>query len=103
MERCDRGWVFCPEFAGDSPMEASPDEWDTRVFLFGPELLPDSDLQRGSPVLIPQAPAESEDVPVSTGSRRDEERSPERSEEPEIRVEETSGHQPGPKVSNEAG
>lgn len=39
----DRGWVFCPEYAGISPLEISPEEWNTRVFLFGPALMPDSD------------------------------------------------------------
>lgn len=34
--RCDRGWVFCPEYAGRQPLEISPDGWQTRVFLFGP-------------------------------------------------------------------
>jgi DNA phosphorothioation-dependent restriction protein DptH len=95
VERCDRGWVFCPEFAGDSPMEASPDEWDTRVFLFGPDLLPDSDWQRSAPDLLPQAPGQSEDVAVSTES-------PEQSEKTEIRVEEASADERGFKVTNEA-
>ena len=40
----DRGWVFCPEYAGHRPLKISPDDWDTQVFLFGPGLLPDSDL-----------------------------------------------------------
>ena len=38
----DRGWVFCPEFAGHRPLKISPDHSDTQVFLFGPGLLPDS-------------------------------------------------------------
>jgi hypothetical protein len=32
----DRGWIFCPEFAGNSPLEITPAGWETRVFLFGP-------------------------------------------------------------------
>ena len=39
----DRGWVFCPEYAGHRPLKISPDHWDTQIFLFGPGLLPDSD------------------------------------------------------------
>ena len=39
----DRGWVFCPEYAGLRPLKISPDDWGTEVFLFGPALLPDSD------------------------------------------------------------
>ena len=40
----DRGWIFCPEYAGADPLEISPDGWNTRIFLFGPGLLPDSDV-----------------------------------------------------------
>ena len=40
----DRGWVFCPEYAGRQPMEISPGDWSTKVFLFGPGLLPDSNV-----------------------------------------------------------
>lgn len=40
----DRGWIFCPEYAGADPLEISPDGWNTRIFLFGPSLLPDSDV-----------------------------------------------------------
>ena len=39
----DRGWVFCPEYAGIRPTKISPDDWSTEIFLFGPGLLPDSD------------------------------------------------------------
>lgn len=43
----DLGWVFCPEFAGTSPLRISPDDWDTKVFLFGPGLLPDPGDEHG--------------------------------------------------------
>lgn len=43
VEEGDRGWVFCPEYAGYCPLQISPDDWDTQVFLFGPGLLPDAD------------------------------------------------------------
>lgn len=39
----DRGWVFCPEYAGLNPLEISPDNWNTKIFVFGPSLLPDSE------------------------------------------------------------
>ncbi len=45
-ERGDRGWVFCPDYAGDRPMEIAPSDWDGKIFLFGPDLLPDSDFRR---------------------------------------------------------
>lgn len=41
-QKADRGWVFCPEYAGATPSEISPSGWDTRIFLFGPSLIPDS-------------------------------------------------------------
>ncbi len=50
MQRADRGWIFCPEYAGDRPLEVSPTDWETRVFLFGPSMLPDSELWRGSTI-----------------------------------------------------
>ena len=43
----DRGWVFCPEYAGPEPLEISPAGWGARVFLFGPGRLPDSDFRFG--------------------------------------------------------
>jgi DNA phosphorothioation-dependent restriction protein DptH len=48
IQQADRGWVFCPEYAGTSPLEISPVGWDTRIFLFGPTVLPDSDFRRDS-------------------------------------------------------
>ena len=42
----DRGWVFCPEYAGRQPLEISPRDWSTKVFLFGPCLLPDSNVSQ---------------------------------------------------------
>jgi DNA phosphorothioation-dependent restriction protein DptH len=49
----DRGWVLCPEYSGDKPVEISPPGWNTRVFMFGPGQLPDTDFRRDA------APAES--------------------------------------------
>jgi DNA phosphorothioation-dependent restriction protein DptH len=49
-EIVDRGWVFCPEYAGVAPLEVSPPGWETRIFLFGPGLLPDSDFRGERPI-----------------------------------------------------
>lgn len=42
----DCGWVFCPEYAGTNPLNVSPAGSETRIFLFGPGLLPDSEFRR---------------------------------------------------------
>ena len=44
----DRGWVFCPEYAGPEPLEISPAGWGARIFLFGPGRLPDADSRFGA-------------------------------------------------------
>ena len=31
----DRGWIFCPEYAGEQPLRISPEGWGARIFLFG--------------------------------------------------------------------
>ncbi len=36
-----RGWIFCPEYRGSEPLEISIGDSDIRVFMFGPERLPD--------------------------------------------------------------
>ncbi|HYR75731.1 MAG TPA: hypothetical protein VEM96_07785 [Pyrinomonadaceae bacterium] len=54
MENGDRGWVFCPEYAGTGPLEISPAGWDTRIFLFGSGLLPDSDFRLESIAQLPK-------------------------------------------------
>ena len=41
----DCGWVFCPEYTGPRPLEISPTGWETRIFLVGSDLLPDSDFR----------------------------------------------------------
>ena len=51
-----RGWVFCPEYAGVQPLDVSPDGWETRVFLFGPGLLPDSDFRARTSPVLPEPP-----------------------------------------------
>ena len=62
MQQADRGWVFCPEYAGASPLEISPAGWDTRIFLFGPGLLPDSDFRRESIARPPKEQAGTQPV-----------------------------------------
>ena len=47
----NRGWVFCPEYAGRRPLKISPDAWNTQVFLFGPGHLPDSNFRFDAPPL----------------------------------------------------
>jgi hypothetical protein len=44
IEHPDRGWVFCPEYAGSKPLDITPSGWETRIFLFGP----DSNFRRDS-------------------------------------------------------
>ena len=56
----DRGWVFCPDYGGERPLLISPNEWETKIYLFGPGLLPDSDFR------FEPAPAEpSANHPIS--------------------------------------
>ena len=53
----DRGWVFCPEYAGPEPLEISPADWGVRIFLFGPGRLPDTDFRsRPDPASAGSAP-----------------------------------------------
>ena len=64
-ETDDRGWVFCPEYVGEQPLKISPDRSGTKVFLFGPGLLPDSDFGQETTDMVPRqtplAPAVSRD------------------------------------------
>jgi DNA phosphorothioation-dependent restriction protein DptH len=53
-EQPDRGWIFCPEYLGAEPLEITPPCWNTRVFLFGPGLLPDCIFGRGPIGLQPE-------------------------------------------------
>ena len=53
----DRGWVFCPEYAGPEPLDISPAGWGVRIFLFGPGRLPDTDFRfRPDPASTGSAP-----------------------------------------------
>jgi len=47
-DSADRGWVFCPEYSSAAPLEISPVGWETRIFLFGPGFLPDTDSYRAT-------------------------------------------------------
>lgn len=78
IKRPDRGWIFCPEYAGSEPLEISPEGGECRVFLFGPGLLPDSRLGARFPgagaedqpdELLSAATPSSNDEPVSDLSR----------------------------------
>lgn len=60
-EAPDRGWVFCPEYSGVSPLEISAGDRDTRIFLFGPGLLPDSEFRRESMGSALPPPLEGDD------------------------------------------
>lgn len=53
VDKGDRGWIFCPEYAGHNPMQISPNEWDTRIFLFGPSMLPDTIFRQDSEIAVP--------------------------------------------------
>ena len=61
----DRGWVFCPEYAGQVPHPISPDGWNTKVYMFGPNLLPDLHSSREESSLEPPDIL----VPVNVGER----------------------------------
>ena len=99
IEKADRGWVFCPEYGGVDPLPISPTEWGTRVFLFGPGLLPDSDFRRET-VVQPRSSGgdvllDSPSTPVETGTEPDDE--PRRDDSP--RQEESNvGPEGGPQV-----
>ena len=60
MEQPDRGWVFCPDYAGSHPLEITPAGWDTRIFMFGP----DSNFRRGGAQLNEPRPPEIQDEPT---------------------------------------
>lgn len=61
VEMPDRGWVFCPEYAGTQPLNISPDGWDTKIFLFGPWLLPNSEFHRET-IVSPSAEARGDGI-----------------------------------------
>ena len=69
----NRGWVFCPEYAGLEPLEISPAGWSTRIFLFGPGLLPDSDFRQAT-VMAPSEPSAAKQAWGSTAGRDNDER-----------------------------
>lgn len=75
MDRSDRGLVFCPEYGGKDPLEISPADWATRIYLFGPGRLPDSDFRLSS-----TSPPDDNAV---DGPSTEEEPSPKRQEVPE--------------------
>jgi hypothetical protein len=74
MPSGDRGWVFCPEYFGASPLEISPTGWDTRLFLFGPGMLPDSDSRGETMMRSPGGDAKGPEGP--SGPQTDKGRAP---------------------------
>jgi DNA phosphorothioation-dependent restriction protein DptH len=72
MQQADRGWVFCPEYGGMSPLEISPAGWDTRVFLFGPGLMPDSEFRRESNERPPERAGGSLTSPLDLQKQEDQ-------------------------------
>ena len=65
----DLGWVFCPEFERTSPLEISPGQWSTTVYLCGPGRLPDSDLSKIENTAVPDLAPNPESFPF--GSTKD--------------------------------
>lgn len=61
VECPDRGWVFCPEFAGSKPLDITPAGWDTRIFLFGAN----SNFRRDSVGEPPAGAEPNPPIPVS--------------------------------------
>ena len=57
----DRGWVFCPEYAGPEPLEISPAGWGARIFLFGPGRLPDTDFRFATNTAAPEVRRSEQD------------------------------------------
>jgi DNA phosphorothioation-dependent restriction protein DptH len=56
----DRGWIFCPEYAGARPLNITPDGWDTKIIMFGPPSMfrGDSGERSDIPARVPELPKE---------------------------------------------
>jgi DNA phosphorothioation-dependent restriction protein DptH len=72
MTRGDRGFIFCPEYGGTEALEISPGDWETRVFLFGPNLLPDSEFR--NPAVLTSTISARENLLVRQYSKAEEEK-----------------------------
>ncbi|MFC1743400.1 ATP-binding protein [Candidatus Riflebacteria bacterium] len=46
IPQLDRGFIFCPEFSGNLPLEISSKGCETKIFVFGPGHLPHSGFRR---------------------------------------------------------
>ena len=68
----DCGWVFCPEYAGPTPLEISPTGWDTRIFLVGSALLPDTNFRHEPPVQPLETGRQRTAAPSSISKRGDQ-------------------------------
>ena len=65
-EHADRGWIFCPEFAGTEPQDVTPAGWQTQIFLFGPESQFQPEAEAEEPTVIQtQSATVVFDAPVS--------------------------------------
>lgn len=72
-DRDDRGWVFCPDYTGERPLEFAPSDWEGKIFLFGPDLLPDSDFRQIVPApRIDDSPQRSETPGHESGNSEEE-------------------------------
>lgn len=65
-DKPDRGWVYCPEYAGTAPLDMAPGDWETRIFLFGPGLLPDSEHRRDTLPTPISTEKEGDEVKIDT-------------------------------------
>ncbi len=73
----DRGYVFCPDYSGSTPLKISPDAWNAKIFLFGPDLMPVSQIR--DEVYIP---ADLGDTKVDLGEIETQEHAESRNEVP---------------------
>jgi len=79
----DRGWAFCPEYAGTRPLEITPPDCSVRIFLFGPALLPDSAFRRES-IAPPKPPTEPSPPDRTVVSAREDHPAVERAGEGDV-------------------
>jgi DNA phosphorothioation-dependent restriction protein DptH len=69
IARPDRGFVFCPEYNNATPLEISPVDWLTRIYLFGPGRLPNSDFRIAS-IAQPEEKAQQLSNSLSSNSEQ---------------------------------
>lgn len=69
VEGGDRGWIFCPEFAGETPLNITPWGWETQIFLFGPAQMDALRLPSPPSDLAPQRVNGADPVPGEPAPR----------------------------------